>query len=236
MNLIEQISKIEISEQNFNDLSIFEGKDFKNLKTLKLEENNIRDISPLLKAKFEQLDLLNFARNKIDNRIIDHIKKFDEVFPVLGAFSLFHNYITDYDIFNEINNKIKGLRLLHIGSNNFDAKTIGKINKNLYFENLAVVGFTNGVVSNNTVDKIFTYFQIEKLRKLYLDGNDLNSISFIKKINFPENVEILWLSNNNFDEYELIYKCNFKKLKDLNLSNNRINNIKNLENFINVHE
>ncbi len=236
MNLIEQIYEIEIDEQNFNDLRIFEGKHFKNLKLLNLEENNIRDISPLLKAKFDQLDVLNLARNKIDNRIIDNIKKFDEVFPVLGVLNVFHNYITDYDIFNEINNKIKGLRILYIGSNKFDEKTIGKINKNLYFKNLEKVGFTNGVVSDSTVNTIFTYFKIEKISILYLDGNNLSCLSFVKKINFSENVETLWLSKNNLDEYELISKCNFKKLKDLNLSNNRINNIKNLEHFINVQK
>jgi Leucine-rich repeat (LRR) protein len=228
--------EIEIFAQNFNDLSIFEGKHFPSLKLLKLEENNIRDISPLMTAKFDVLDVLNFARNKIDNRIIDNIKIFDKVFPVLGVLSLYHNYITDYDIFNEINNKIKGLRVLYIGSNNFDENTIGKINQNLYFKNLTLAGFTNGVVSDKTVDIFFTYVIIENLKKLYLDGNNLSSLSFIQKIKFLENVEILWLSNNNFNEYESISKYNFKKLDDFNISNNRINNIKNLEHFIGVQK
>ena len=236
INLIEEMYEIEIFSQNFNDLSIFEGKHFPSLKLLKLEENNIRDISPLMTAKFDELDVLNFSRNKIDNRIIDNIKKFDKVFPVLGALSLYHNYITDYDIFNEINSKIKGLRLLYIGSNNFDENTIDKINKNLYFKNLTLAGFTNGVFSDKTIDTFFTYVIIEKLKKLYLDGNNLSSLSFIKKIKFLENVEILWLSNNNLNEYESISKYNFIKLDDFNISNNRINNIKNLEHFISIQK
>jgi hypothetical protein len=59
INAIDQIYEITISENNFKNLKTFENKKFPQLKILKLENNNIRDIGSLMKAKFNALYLLN---------------------------------------------------------------------------------------------------------------------------------------------------------------------------------
>ena len=101
---IDNIDNINISEQNFYDLKIFEGKHFKKLKKLKLEENNINTIDSLMKAdRFESLTELILARNKInDDEVFKHIEKFNYQFPKLEFLSFFCNYLTDYNIFKKI--------------------------------------------------------------------------------------------------------------------------------------
>ena len=232
----DEIREINIESQNFNDLSFFEGKDFRNLKLLKLEENNIRDISSLIKIKSKNLEVLNLNRNKIDNKVINHIKEFSKVFPKLEVLSLYSNYITDYDIFNEISSNIKELKKLYIGSNNFDKKTIDKINKNLIFKQLFIVGFTNGVTSDNTVNKLFSHLEFKKINRIYLSGNNLNSLEFSEYIKDYQTLEVLWLPDNNLKEYESLSKYKLENLTNLNLANNNIDNINNLEKFINSHK
>lgn len=69
------ISYINISRQNFNDLSIFKKLDLINLKTLILNENCINNIDPLLGCNFKELEIFELERNKLNYKSIINFDK-----------------------------------------------------------------------------------------------------------------------------------------------------------------
>ena len=226
------ITSIDISEQNFNNLTIFKNLKLPNLIILKLIDNNIEDINPLTEAEFGKLDLLNLDRNKIHDDMINCLKKILIKNPNLGAFSIFLNYINDYSIFNEVS-KFKKLRIFRIGSNRI-YKNIDKIQDILEFPCLTQLGVTNGVFNDDSI-KLFKYFKFNSLKILYLQANSLTSLEFLKYFeNKCPNLQELWLYNNCLSEYDLI--GNFKTLKKIHLENNQIRNIDNLIEFIKQFE
>ena len=233
VNYLEFITEIDIQEQNFHKLDIFIGLEFPNLTLLRLDENNIEDISPLKYANFCNLDVLSLARNKINDENAKFIGDFH--CPNLGVLQLFFNYITKYEIFKVIS-KFKKLRILFIGNNLFEEITDIDELKDIYdFPNLTKFGATYGVFSDKTIGLI-SHFKFGKLETLYLQGNNLHNLnSFINiiKETCPD-LEDLWLSYNYIDEFESI--CNisgeFNILKVINLKKNRIKKIGKLKEFI----
>ena len=225
---IDNIDNINISEQNFYDLKIFEGKHFKKLKKLKLEENNINTIDSLMKAdRFESLTELILARNKInDDEVFKHIEKFNYQFPKLEFLSFFCNYLTDYNIFKKIS-ELKELKRIHLGSNRFEKN---KIEEDIYFLHLEELGVSCGVFNDKTI-KYLSHFKFENLKKLYLQGNNLSCLDFLGTINYKD-IEVIRLYNNNLYEYKSIINYGFKELKKLNLEGNKIANIDDLIDFI----
>ena len=74
------------------------------------------------------------------------------------------------------------------------------------------------------------YVIFNNLKKLDLSRNNLNSLSFLEKINL-ERLEELGLSNNFITEFEVLK--NYKRLKKINLKKNKISDISNLNEFLN---
>ena len=64
----------------------------------------------------------------------------------------------------------------------------------------------------------------------------MNSLEFSEYIKDYQTLEILWLPDNNLKEYESLSKYKLENLTNLNLANNNIDNINNLEEFINSHK
>ena len=60
----EKIISIIINKQNFNNLEILCNSNLINLERLELEENNIDDLSPLIKVKFINLKYLKLQKIK----------------------------------------------------------------------------------------------------------------------------------------------------------------------------
>jgi hypothetical protein len=228
--LIGQLVIIDISEQNFYDLRIFEGKHFTSLTVLKLEENNIYKIDSLMKADtFDLLDEFSLARNKIDDdELFKHIDKFNSQFPKLAFFNIYGNYLTDYNIFKKFG-KLK-LRKLYIGANRFEKNAI---DEDIFFPNLdKEFGASNGVFNKKTI-KYLSHLKFENLEEIYLQGNGLDSLDFLQYLNC-KNLKVLWLYKNYIQEYKSIleYKEKYKNMEDINLKYNKINNIDDIKDFV----
>jgi hypothetical protein len=226
--LLEQLIRINITEQNFYDLKIFEGKHFSALKELKLEENNIFTIDSLMKAgTFDLLDEFSLARNKIDdNELLKHLDKFGSKFPKLTFFNIYGNYLTDYNIFKKLTG-LQELKKLYIGANKFEKN---EIEEDIFFPKLEEFGASDGVFNNNTI-KCLSHFKFENLIEIYLQGNGLNSLNFLKYLNCKD-LKVLWLYNNYIQDYKSMLNYDFKKMEDINLKYNIINNIDDIIGFI----
>ena len=65
----------------------------------------------------------------------------------------------------------------------------------------------------------------KKLKKLYLNENELSDIKAFEKFEFRD-LEILNLGNNKISDIKVLEKVNFKRLKELYLNGNKISDIK----------
>ena len=87
---------------------------FPNLKQLSLVTYNITDISPLLSSEFPILEKFDLADNKINNSVIDLLKKLS--LQNLTYLNLYHNKITNLEIL-ELIEKYTKLIYFYIGEN-----------------------------------------------------------------------------------------------------------------------
>ena len=101
----------KLGNEGFGDLCKIE---FKELKELILNNNNITDLSPLGKVKFEKLEILDLSQNKISD-----INPFEN--PRLGELKqlyLGYNNISDIKVFDK--NILNKLEILHLNDNKID--------------------------------------------------------------------------------------------------------------------
>ena len=99
--------------------------EFKELKELILNNNNIEDIKPLEKAKFQKLEILDLSQNKISD-----INIFEKVtFKGIKQLYLGYNNISDIKIFERVN--FEKLEILLLNDNKID-----KTKDNLIISNL----------------------------------------------------------------------------------------------------
>ena len=106
----------------FEDLCKIE---FKELKELILNNNNISEIKILSKAKFKKLEILDLSQNKISNiNIFENIN-----FKGLKQLYLCHNNISDIKVFERAN--LKNLEILYLNDNKIDKKKNALIIQNL---------------------------------------------------------------------------------------------------------
>ena len=106
----------------FEDLCKIE---FKELKELILNNNNISEIKILSKAKFKKLEILDLSQNKISNiNIFENIN-----FKGLKQLYLCYNNISDIKVFERAN--LKNLEILYLNDNKIDKKKNALIIQNL---------------------------------------------------------------------------------------------------------
>ena len=99
--------------------------EFKELKELILNNNNISDIKILSKAKFKKLEILDLSQNKISNiNIFENIN-----FKGLKQLYLCYNNISDIKVFERAN--LKNLEILYLNDNKIDKKKNALIIQNL---------------------------------------------------------------------------------------------------------
>lgn len=230
---INQIESINIQAQNFYDLNILKTNEpfisYNKLLNLDLRQNNISDISSLISINFPELKNLNLSTNRIGNESIDNIFELNKNCPKLEILDLSNNAFTEYKLF-ECCQTFSSLKTLNLGKNllNTDFKMIQNEIIKYDFSNLNELDLSFGVFSKQSID-LMNNFKLDNILKLDLCSNNLNSLTFIKKLNCDKLEEIL-LADNHLKEFYILKK--FKKLRLINLKGNHISNINNLNKFL----
>ena len=218
------IASIILINCNIYDISLFCKANLKNLITLNLKGNNISNIKSLPSAKFKKIETLDFSFNRIGD---DNIKYFSQLeFKKLKFLNLYGNNFSDFKLFELCNNnKLKRLKKLYVGPNQFKNSEI-----NIIFNTVKLkeIGLINGIFNNESINYIHN-FKFDNLKSIFLYGNNLSSLSFINKLELP-NIKEIWLNDNSLNEYYPL--CKYKTLKVIKIKKNKINNIDNLISFI----
>ena len=220
----KNITELNLSDKNYDNQILKDicNIEFINLKDLYLYNNNINDINPLKKAKFEKLEILYLGGNKIsdisvlekvnfkelkklylgNNNIIDISSLSNAKFEKLEILSLGGNQIIDISVFEKANfSLLKELYLFK--SNIVNINPLGKAK----FENLELLSLSSNQIEDISVlDKIC----FKKLKKLYLSYNLINDIKPLSNQKF-EQLELLYLFNNNINTSK--YSSLIEKLK-----------------------
>ena len=159
-----KINKLDLGYKNLgNDaLNELDKIEFKELKELYLDGNEISDIKILEKFKFNNLEILNLGMNQISD--ISILEKLD--FKKLKELSLYKNKIADIKVFEKV--KFEKLEILNLSNNKiFDINILKNMNfmflKELYLD-------------HNTISDIKVFEKVE-FGKLEILGLKCNQIS-----------------------------------------------------------
>ena len=224
----EKIFQIYLTKKGFDNLYIMikNNINFDDLKKLELQENNITNIEPLIKKNYPKLRFLNLEKNRLKDENIPFFKYLEA--PNLEFLNLGDNYFSQFEILENLEH-LKKLYILYLGGNKFN----NDIKKEYELKPLEKIGFSFGVFSDYTINNI-SKFKFENLKTLFLNGDNLHSLSFLENLNYPK-LEELFLRLNDIENIEdlIKYKDNFKNLRKLNLKSNRIRDISKLEDLIN---
>ena len=223
-NKAELVTSINLNNCNIFDIKIFCEANLFNLKNLNLSNNCISSIKLLSSSKFKNIESLDFSVNKIGD---DNIKYFSQLeFKNLNFLNLYKNNFTDFKLFELCNNKnLKSLKKLYVGSNQFKNS---EVNTTFDSSKIEEIGLSIGVFNDETIHFIHK-FKFNNLQILYLQTNNLSSLSFIDNLELP-NIKEIWIKNNKLDEFYPLSK--YKTLNFINLRGNCIKNIDNLNSFI----
>ena len=228
----EKIISINIIKNNFYDLKILRKLSPENLEfleILRLQENNIDDIKVLSEIEFPNLKELNLSKNRLNDNCIKHLKKF-KIKHCIQILNVYDNNIKNPEFFTLIKD-FTSLKELYVGHNKFENKFNAE--KYDFPDTLEIIGLTIGVFSNESINEI-KKFNFKNLKTLYLKGNDLNKLDFIKNLTCV-NLENIWLRNNFIDDYKPLER--FKKsLKRIILRGNLISDIRGLKVFVDQFE
>ena len=218
----ENIISIHLIEQGLRKIINLTKFNLNKLEILSLKNNNITDISPLKSIKFPNLKKLCLEENKITD---DNYKVFEQLdAPNLEFINLFKNQFKSSGIFTTLR-RFKKLIKFFIGNNKIDAFD----NKIYDCSQIEEIGLSVGMFSEKTIEKI-SNFKFDYLKILYLNSNNIHSLSFIKGLNC-ENLEEIWFMNNYIETFYELER--FKNLKIINMKKNKIKDISKLEEFVN---
>ena len=222
----ESIKTYCMVNENIQDISYLMKKNLNNLEILELQKNNISDLSSLKNVNFVNLRHFNLSDNRIDNINIAYLQGFN--FKKLVYFNICSNNLNNFAFFEKVNSFQK-LRKLYISSNKFN-DDIEQLKNNIYnLSHIEEIDLSDGVFSDKSIE-LLKNFEFDNLKGLFLSYNHLSSLSFIKDLNCPMLSEI-YLDNNNLCEFEPLIK--FTNIKIIQINNNKIKDINNLKNFVN---
>ena len=159
------------------------------------------------------------------------MEKFEKmIFKNIMIINLFTNEIESPQIFEKIMN-YNTLKIFFIGANKFTKEEIIKNGNTKYdLSHLKRIGLTENFINGNIY--FILNMKLTGLKFIYLNKNNLSSLSFLKDMDWP-NLVSFWARENNLTDYNDILKLKYKdKLKRINLKENNIENIDNLLEFI----
>ena len=217
----------------FFNLERLQINEYKNLITLSLINNNISNIKALEKTKFPELEKLILSINRLSDDSLDIIHNLYKNMPKLSSLNLSRNNFRKYELLKGWEN-FPNLKLLYLGINEIypDFKNIQNKKNEFDFGNVEELGLSTGIFSEESII-LLKYMKFTNVKTIYLTSNNLSSLNFVEYLNFP-NLEEFWAKSNFIEEFEELTK--FKKLKIINLGDNKIKNIDNLGDFISKFE
>ena len=209
------------------DIFNFKDKQFTNLKTLTLISLNIQTIEPFSGCEFPQLEVLDLAKNQIDDNCFDTLEKMK--LPKIKFLSFYNNEIHSIRIFEKIK-KYNTLETFYIGYNSFKLeKELIELNNGKRIElnkNLKELGISN--VFDKKSNKYIQNFDVENLEILYIYMNKLSSLEIFEKMKF-EKLKEIWINrvitkeNKKLEDIKAIkFLKKFKNIEKINLRNNKI--------------
>ena len=211
------MTNLDLSNNQISDINgLIENDLLCNLNYLNMSYNNITDISPFSKGKFNDLIILNLSYNKISN--IDILQS-DSKFERLELLDLSNNLINKLVKIN-----IKHLKELNLLNN--------KINSgfNDFIESIS--NYSDYLFLEKSIYSIsFNFDKNLKANFTYYIRDDVNIAQFLKKLSFS-GIHSLEIKNFNNDELEFLANESLKGLNELDLTDNKINN---LSIFKNIH-
>ena len=149
-------------------------------------------------------------------------------FHNLKLLNLFGNHFHNANLF-QCFKEYKQLEELMLGQNEIN-KSLKNINNTDIKYEIATkeIGLTRGIFSNDSINLI-SHFIFHNLEILYLSGNNISSLDFVK---YLKNVELreIWLTSNLITEFMPLIQL--KTLEKILLNKNPISNISNLNKFI----
>ena len=239
INFSNVIYKIQVygiaTKESLYDLNIFENKGFEELKSLKMYNIKLKDIKALSNCFLPNLKKLIIQCNELNDDCIEVIKKMN--LPKIKFISFFDNKITSPEIFGAIE-KFETLEKFFIGQNLFDLSKLQ--NKNIKYNfptNLAILGLTNNF-TKETNKFIINNLNIENIKYLYLSGDGFITLKDFEKIEFKRLEEFFIKGNKDkgflTDIKEIKFLKGKKNIEKIVLKQNKINNIEELVDIINL--
>ena len=139
--------------------------------------------------------------------------------------------LTDYTIFNMINEKFENLEGLYLGFNRFQ-KNVDNL-KELNFKKLKNIGLN--YVFNEDNYKNMEKLKLKNVEKLYIQNNGISKLDVIEKMNLI-NVKEIYLMNNELDEIDANLFIKYSYLERIYLDDSilkiiNFDKIKALKNF-----
>ena len=206
---IENLKALELYNNKINDINILSKLNINKIVDLDLEKNNISSIDFLEKCNFENLTFLGISNNPIRNiNVLAKIK-----FINIERLDLYNMLLDNINILEKCN--FPNLTDLELFGNKInDIKALAKCN----FPKLYILGLSCNLIEDIT---ILSKCNFPLLYFLDLSSNLINDVSILEKCNFPD-IKIIKLSNNNINSIEVFQKTKFKLLTFLELVNNPI--------------
>ena len=166
---------------------------------------------------------MDLSVNEIDNSNIKYFFELD--FPELTDLNIYENKISDPEIFNFKNkaNNLPKLEMFYIGKNNIDFNE-AKINieqTRFNLSSITEIGLSKHVFTQISI-KFIQCFTLTNLLYLFLSSNNLENLDFFKKMELPC-IKWIYLNNNLLSEFITLKK--FKTLEEIEMENNKVENI-----------
>ena len=213
------ITKIKINKKDFNILRLKKAlQNLTSLKILDLQNNFIANITFLTNVKLNNLEELYLNTNHLDDSQINNIKKLE--FENLIIMELGTNIFKSFEIFTLFDNFQK-IKVLGLESNPIKKNFSGYKNHSINCHSIEKLDLSNGSFSTEIIDLI-SCFRFENLKILDMSSNNIESLSFIKLINFgtkTNTIEKLILNNNDISicqedlDYLISHYINLKSLE-----------------------
>ena len=212
------------------DLDIFKGKNFDELKVLQIGYcKNLKNISALKTCSFPKLEKLIIGWSDLNDECIEVIKNLN--LPKIKFISFYKNNINSPEIFGVVKEFIT-LEKYFIGLNTID---ISKLPKEIdeFPENLEELGVSN-MFTEKTNNFITNYLNLENIKILYVNGNEITSLKqYEKKF---KRLEEFWIRGDTEKGClksikEFAYLPNKDNIKKIVAIQNKINDI---ENFVDI--